>query len=219
LPGFAEGRVAVQDAAGQLAAGLLDLAKGQRVLDVCAAPGGKITHILESCPGLSEVVAVDVAPERVTKLNQNLRRAGLNATVLTADATCPADWWDGRPFDRILLDAPCSATGVIRRHPDIKLLRTPADLESLVGLQSLILRSIWPLLALGGRLLYATCSVLRRENEGQIGGFLATCEDAREIPIEADWGLPVRHGRQILTGQGEMDGFYYALLEKSVSCG
>lgn len=214
LPGFAEGWVSVQDTAAQLAAPLLDLAPGQRVLDVCAAPGGKTLHILESCPDLQEVVAVDIAPERTAKITENLNRAGLAATVITADATRPDTWWDGRWFDRILVDAPCSATGVIRRHPDIKVLRQPDDIAELTETQSRILTAAWSMLAPGGVLVYATCSVLRRENEQRIGEFLATHDDAQELSIDAEWGLAAGHGRQILTGDHGMDGFYYARLRK-----
>jgi 16S rRNA (cytosine967-C5)-methyltransferase len=218
LPGFAEGRVSVQDTAAQLAAPLLDLQPGQRVLDVCAAPGGKTLHILESCLGLQELVAVDIAPERTARIRDNLERAGLAATLITADATRPDTWWDGRPFDRILLDAPCSATGVIRRHPDIKVLRQPSDIHELVELQRGILEAAWTLLGAGGQLLYATCSVLRRENERRIGEFLAAHPEARELSIEAGWGRAVSHGRQILAGDSGMDGFFYARLEKLPTC-
>jgi 16S rRNA (cytosine967-C5)-methyltransferase len=217
LPGFSEGRVSVQDAAAQWAAPLLELAAGQRVLDIGAAPGGKTLHILESRPDLAEVVALDLSPERSARIHANLDRAGLAATVVTGDATRPADWWDGRPFQRILVDAPCSATGVIRRHPDIKLLRQASDIPALAATQARILAAAWPLLAPGGLLVYATCSVLRQENEAVVAAFLAGHPDAREVPIAADVGLPVRHGRQILTGQQGMDGFYYARLEKAPS--
>ncbi len=214
LPGFAKGWVSVQDGAAQLAAPLLELEAGLRVLDVCAAPGGKLMHILEACPDLKDVVAVDVSPERVARIYDNLARAGLSAEVLTADATDPNAWWDGRAFDRILLDAPCSATGVIRRHPDIKVLRTPDDLVGLQDLQRRILDAVWPLLAPGGILLYVTCSVLRQENEVRIAKFLKTHSDALDVPIEATWGEAVSHGRQILTGDQGMDGFYYARIAK-----
>ncbi|HUL11959.1 MAG TPA: 16S rRNA (cytosine(967)-C(5))-methyltransferase RsmB [Methylococcaceae bacterium] len=214
LPGFGEGWVSVQDEAAQLAAGLLDTQPGQRVLDVCAAPGGKTLHLLESCPDAGEVVALDIAPERVGRIRENLSRAGVRATVLTANATEPSTWWDGKPFDRILLDAPCSATGVIRRHPDIKLLRQPEDIAQLQTLQRRILEAVWPLLAEGGVLLYATCSILRRENEAQIADFLGSHPQAREMPITADWGRSMPCGRQILTGEAGMDGFYYARLCK-----
>jgi 16S rRNA (cytosine967-C5)-methyltransferase len=215
LPGFADGSVSVQDSAAQFAAPLLDLRAGQRVLDLCAAPGGKTLHILETCPEIEELVAVDIVPERVRKIRENLARAARQATLLAADATRPETWWDGRPFDRILVDAPCSATGVIRRHPDIKLLRKPEDLADLPGLQALILEAAWRMLAPGGLMVYATCSILRRENEARIAEFLAAHPDAREIPIDAPWGTPVGHGRQILTGESGMDGFFYARLEKS----
>jgi len=214
LPGFAQGRISVQDEAAQLAADLLDLRPGLRVLDVCAAPGGKTLHILESQPDLAEVVALDIAPERLGRIRENLARAGLQATVLRGDAARPQDWWDGRPFDRILLDAPCSATGVIRRHPDIKLLRRPEDIAQLQDLQRRILASIWPLLAEGGLLLYATCSILQEENEQQVAGFLSRHPEAKEAPITADWGRPGVCGRQILSGEQGMDGFYYARLAK-----
>ena len=215
LPGFPEGEVSVQDTAAQLAAGLLDAHPDHRILDLCAAPGGKTVHILESCADSPEVVAVDIAPERTAKIRENLARENLEARVLTADATQPAKWWDGRLFDRILVDAPCSASGVIRRHPDIKVLRREADIRELAELQQKLLNTAWPLLLPGGRLLYATCSVLRRENEEQIAEFLQAHPDAVEHPIEAAWGVPVGHGRQILTGDRNMDGFFYALLEKT----
>lgn len=218
LPGFAEGAISVQDTAAQLAAGLLGARPGQRVLDLCAAPGGKTAHILESCPEPLDLVAVDIAPERTARIRENLARENLKAEILTADAALPATWWDGRLFDRILVDAPCSATGVIRRHPDIKVLRRDTDIPELVELQRRILEAAWPLLAPGGQLLYATCSLLRRENEDQIGDFIASHPDAVELPIAADWGMSVSHGRQILTGDREMDGFFYAKLEKVPRC-
>jgi 16S rRNA (cytosine967-C5)-methyltransferase len=214
LPGFAEGWVSVQDAAAQLAAPLLDLAAGQRVLDACAAPGGKTAHILESRADLGELVALDISPERIAKVRESLRREGLAATVLAADAARPETWWDGRPFDRVLVDAPCSATGVIRRHPDIKVLRQPSDLAELAKTQRSLLEAAWRVLAPGGKLLYATCSVLRQENEARIAAFLDAHPQARELEIAAGWGVKAAHGRQILTGDRGMDGFYYALLEK-----
>jgi 16S rRNA (cytosine967-C5)-methyltransferase len=216
LPGFRQGRVSVQDEAAQLAASLLDLVPGQRVLDVCAAPGGKTGHILEGAA--VDLVAVDVDADRLQRVAENLRRLGYAAQLIAGDATRPADWWDGRPFDRILLDAPCSATGVIRRHPDIKLLRRPEDIQTLVELQARILDAVWPLLKPGGMLLYATCSVLPAENAGQVDAFLARRADAVVREIAAAWGRPAGAGRQILPGvatNGEgMDGFYYACLEK-----
>jgi 16S rRNA (cytosine967-C5)-methyltransferase len=218
LPGFAAGEVSVQDTAAQLAAVLLDAASGQRVLDLCAAPGGKTAHILELCPNLGELVAVDIAPERIKRVQENLTRSGLTATLITADAAQPDVWWDHQLFDRILLDAPCSATGVIRRHPDIKVLRKPTDIDELTTLQSRILEAAWTMLAPGGRLVYATCSVLRAENEAIIARFLDRHDDAREISVTAEWGMAVNHGRQILTGAEGMDGFYYAVLERPPGC-
>jgi len=204
LPGFAEGRVSVQDAAAQLAAPLLGLEPGQRVLDACAAPGGKAAHILETCPELESLTALDRDVERLERVGENLARLGLAATLRHADATRPETWWDGRPFERILLDAPCSALGVIRRHPDIKVLRKPSDLDNVVALQARLLDALWPLLAPGGRLVYATCTVLAAENGGQIERFLGRTGNA----VLADGTV------QLLPGEANMDGFYYACLDK-----
>jgi len=215
LPGFAEGLVSVQDTAAQLAAGLLDVQPGHRVLDVCAAPGGKTAHILEHQPQLKELVAVDVDESRLQRVSETLQRLKLPATLVVGDAANPQGWWDGRLFDRILLDAPCSALGVIRRHPDIKLLRRAEDIEPLQALQKNILNAVWPLLAPGGIMLYATCSILKQENEQQIDVFLAEHPDAVELPIDAAWGFSGSHGRQIMTGESAMDGFYYARISKS----
>lgn len=214
LPGFADGLVSVQDTAAQLAAYLLDVQPGQRVLDVCAAPGGKTAHILEHQPLLKELLAVDIDRARLQRVSDGLARLQLNAQTIVGDAAQPQTWWDGQLFERILLDAPCSALGVIRRHPDIKLLRRAEDIPVLQALQHSILRAIWPLLAPGGLLLYATCSVLKQENEQQIADFLAAHPDAAERPISAEWGQARSHGRQILTGADGMDGFYYAGLVK-----
>ncbi len=215
LPNFEEGWVSVQDTAAQLAAGLLEPQKGHRVLDVCAAPGGKTAHLLELQPVVGELVAVDIDEHRMLRVEDNLKRLNLQATLITADACNPGVWWDGKPFDRILLDAPCSATGVIRRHPDIKLLRKMTDIASLTQLQKNILNAVWPLLKPGGMLLYATCSVLKQENEGQIQDFMSTHPDAKELPIIAEgWGNPREYGRQVLTGESMMDGFYYARIVK-----
>jgi len=215
LPGFAGGLVSVQDTAAQLAAGLLDVQPGHRVLDVCAAPGGKTAHILETQPQLKELVAIDIDEFRMQRVGENLQRLNLQAKLAVGDAANPASWWDGQPFDRILLDAPCSALGVIRRHPDIKLLRRAEDIGQLQALQKSILQAVWPLLAPGGLLLYATCSILKQENERQVQAFLAEHADAIELPIEADWGVAGVCGRQILTGESAMDGFYYARLSKA----
>lgn len=222
LPGFAQGLVSVQDEAAQLAAGLLQLAAGQRVLDVCAAPGGKTAHILETAA--VDLVALDIDAQRLARVRDTLARLGQQARLIAGDAARPADWWDGRPFDRILLDAPCSATGVIRRHPDIKLLRQAADIPRLAATQALILDSVWPLLKPGGILLYATCSVLPAENTAQITAFLQRQPDAvcRDWPLA--WGRVQPAGAQLLPGDGGgddgsggMDGFYYACLYKAES--
>lgn len=214
LPGFSEGLVSIQDEAPQLAAGLLGAYAGDRVLDVCAAPGGKTTHILEACPTLQDLVALDISPERANLIRSNLDRSHLHANVLVGDAAVTSSWWDGVQFDRILLDVPCSATGVVRRHPDIKLLRKPEDIARLGAQQRAILKAVWHALKSDGLLLYATCSVLREENEQIIAWFLRTQPDARELPIQAIWGRPVSHGRQILPGDDGMDGFFYACLTK-----
>ena len=213
LPGFGRGDISVQDGAAQLAAGLLQAAQGQRVLDACAAPGGKTAHILEMVPS-AHVTAVDIDAGRLARVGENLARLGLRAELLAGDAGNPDDWWDGRPFDRILLDVPCSATGVIRRHPDIKLLRRQADVVQLVRRQADILHAVWPLLAPGGMLLYCTCSVLVAENAGRVKRFLGQHGDAVETPIEAGWGRGCEHGRQVLPGEDAMDGFYFACLHK-----
>ena len=214
LPGFDRGWVSVQDAAAQQAAGLLDPQPGERVLDACAAPGGKTLHLLEHQPALGELVALDVDASRLARVRENLARAGRDATCLTGDAARPDDWWDGRPFDRILLDAPCSASGVIRRHPDIRLLRRAEDIPALAAGQARMLEALWPLLRPGGILLYATCSVFREENDRRITRFLAAHDDVTERPVAADWGRALDAGRQILPGEDEMDGFYYACLAK-----
>ncbi|TRO21751.1 16S rRNA (cytosine(967)-C(5))-methyltransferase RsmB [Ectopseudomonas mendocina] len=215
LPGFRDGRVSVQDEAAQLAADLLELTPGQRVLDACAAPGGKTCHLLEVEPGLIEVVAVDLEAKRLTRVRENLERLQLEATLIAADGRDTAAWWDGTPFQRILLDAPCSATGVIRRHPDIKLTRKPEDISALAQLQGELLDALWPTLAPGGILLYATCSVLPTENSETIAAFLARTADAQEVAIAGEFGLQPAHGRQLLPQLDGHDGFYYAKLIKT----
>lgn len=214
LPGFREGLVSVQDLAAQLAAPLLESDRGQRILDACAAPGGKLAHILETVNSPCEVVAVELVPARAERLRQSLIRLRTQARVIEADARTAASWWDGMQFERILLDAPCSASGVIRRHPDIKVLRSAEDLPAVTRTQKELLAALWPLLKPGGKLLYSTCSVLGCENDLQISEFMATHHDARTDTIQAEWGLPTVYGRQIVTGQDDMDGFYYARLEK-----
>jgi len=213
LPGFAEGLCSVQDEGAQLAAGLLDVHDGMRVLDACAAPGGKTCHLLELHPKLA-LLAVEQDGKRAGRIRENLVRLGLEAQIKVADAAAPRDWWDGRPFDRILLDAPCSASGVVRRHPDVKSRRTPAEVAAVAGLQARLLDALWPLLAPGGKLLYVTCSVFRRENISPLEAFLAGHPGVSAPPIKADWGVSAGPGRQVLTGEGGMDGFYYACVEK-----
>ena len=214
LPGFAEGWISVQDEAAQLAADLLDLAPGQRVLNACCAPGGKTCHILEVEPKLAGVVAVDLEAKRLVRVRENLERLGLSAELIAADGRDTATWWDGKPFQRILLDAPCSATGVIRRHPDIKLTRQPDDIAALATLQGELLDAMWPTLEVGGILLYATCSTLPTENTEVIEAFLARTPGARELDIAGQFGIKQPHGRQLLAQEGGHDGFYYAKLIK-----
>ncbi len=214
LPGFDRGEVSVQDGAAQLAAGLLAAAPGQRVLDACAAPGGKCCHLLETVPRL-QLTALDKDAERLQRVTENLDRMQLQAELVAGDAARPEGDWAERRYDRILLDVPCSATGVIRRHPDIKLLRRESDIGELTALQRRILQAIWPLLQPGGLMLYVTCSILSVENEQQLDWFLTEQPDAREQPIEATWGEAQSIGRQIAPGEGGLDGFYYALLEKT----
>lgn len=227
LPDFGEGACSVQDDSAQWIPGLLDIRPGQRILDACAAPGGKTAHVLETLQaahaaagsdagsGTGEVVAVDVDGARAGQIEDNLARLGLSAQIRVGDATRPDDWWDGRPFDRILVDAPCSATGVIRRHPDIKYLRGAADIAGRAKLQGRLLDAAWSMLAPGGRLVYVTCSVLQAENEAVVAGFLNRQGDARAAAFDLPATRPGRHGRQRLTGEGEGDGFYYACLERA----
>lgn len=215
LPGFQEGLVSVQDGAAQLAAPLLDLAPGQRVLDACAAPGGKTCHVLEFEPELKELVAIDSDPRRLDKVADNLRRLSLSAELVAADAAATASWWDGRFFDRILLDAPCSASGVVRRHPDIKLLRRPDDVRKLAQEQERLLEALWPLLVSGGMLLYVTCSVFSAENSVQVQRFLDRHPDAREVPTQIGTGVLPEAGLQVLPGEQGMDGFYFARMTKT----
>lgn len=218
LPGFHDGLVSVQDAAAQLAARLLKARPNDRVLDACAAPGGKTSHVLELQPELAHLIAVDVSAERMVRVQENLQRLGLHAELLTADAAHPADWWDEKPFERILLDVPCSATGVIRRHPDIKLLRRQADIGELQLRQAELLRRTWGMLVPGGRLVYASCSALRAETTQVIEAFLATASKSRDVTSNEISGLGLEPtagpGHRIQAGSAGMDGFYYAVLEK-----
>jgi 16S rRNA (cytosine967-C5)-methyltransferase len=219
LPGFAQGLVSVQDLGAQCVAFPLGLAAGQRVLDACAAPGGKTALMAEREPALAKLFGLDIDPKRLERVRENLTRGNLHAELLSGDATDPAGWWDGVPFDRILLDAPCSALGVIRRHPDIRLRKSPSDIDKLPELQTRLLQSAWKLLAPGGRLVYATCTVTRSENRDLIGAFLRGTPDAALLPADAWEGWPNfgeadEFGRQILPGEAGADGFYYAALTK-----
>lgn len=214
LPDFAHGSVSVQDEAAQQAAELLACQAGMKVLDACAAPGGKTCHLLELYPQI-DLLALDNSAKRTQQVYENLTRLKLQAAVKVADAAKLDAWWDGEYFDRVLLDAPCSATGVIRRHPDIKLLRKKADIATLQQEQAQLLQALWTVLKPGGLLLYATCSILPEENNLQVERFLQNQSDAQVKAIPAAWGRALSIGRQILPGEQGMDGFYYALLEKT----
>jgi len=211
LPGYAQGFFSVQDGAAQQAAGLLGLRAGQRVLDACAAPGGKSAHILETAD--VELTALDADARRLPRLRENLQRLGLSADVRAGDAAHPGDWWDGKPYDRILVDAPCSATGIIRRQPDVKLHRRADDISTLAGTQARLLDALWPMLRGGGRLVYATCSMLADENASRIEAFLARHADARAIAPALPWRA-AGAGVQNLPGESGMDGFFYAIVAK-----
>lgn len=211
LPGFAEGVVSVQDASAQLAVELLDLKDGLRVLDACAAPGGKTAHVLERVD--ADVTALDVDPQRLKRVEETLARLQLRATVKAGDAREPKPWWDDKPYDRILIDAPCSGTGVIRRHPDIKWLRRRTDIPRMAQVQLELLHALWPLLAPGGVLVYAVCSTLAPEGVEVVNRFLERAPEARALPIDARWGEPQGPGRRIAPG-GDFDGFFYARLAR-----
>ena len=213
LPGFAEGDASVQDASAQLVADALSPANGARVLDACAAPGGKTAHLLERDPSL-RLLALDVDVRRLKRVADTLQRVGVQARLQAADATDAAAWWDGEAFDAILLDAPCSATGIVRRQPDVLLHRRPADIDALTTLQARLLDALWPALKPGGALLYATCSILKDENQYQVEAFLARTADARVEPLDDRFGHAAGPGRQRLPGEGGRDGFFYARLRK-----
>lgn len=215
IPSFSEGRASVQDEASQLVPRLLQLKPGQRILDACAAPGGKSCHILECERSLTSITSIDKNQSKLDRIEENLQRLGLDANLLAADAREVEQWWDGKPFDRILIDAPCSATGVIRRHPDIKLLRKLADIENLAQTQLQLLTALWPCLKPGGLLLYTTCSLLKQENEEIVKRFLESSDSAKYEAIAADWGVECAFGRQLFPGTSlGPDGFFYAVLRK-----
>ncbi len=213
LPGFAEGHFAVQDGAAQIAADLLQADEGMRVLDACAAPGGKTCHLLER--HTLDLTALEFDAGRARRIEQNLERLQLQAQVVVGDAARPETWWDGRSYQRILIDAPCSATGVIRRRPDVRLHRRESDIASLQSQQHRILEALWPLLAPGGRMVYATCSLLRAENQVILEAFLKSRPDASPAAIQLPAGQAAGPGWQVLPGNGDLDGMYYAVLEKS----
>jgi len=214
LPGFFDGDMSVQDEAAQLSARILAPKEGERVLDACAAPGGKTGHLLESAD--IELTAIELEPWRLEKIEENLERLSFNAHLICADSGDLDAWWDKTPFDKILLDVPCSATGVIRRNPDIKINRKPADIDELVEIQKQLINNIWLTLKPGGQLLYATCSVMPEENEKQMADFLEATPDAQEILLDVCWGKKVSHGIQLLPNKNSHDGFYYCLIEKKV---
>ncbi len=215
LPGFEDGAVSVQDGSAQAVADALALGPGARVLDACAAPGGKAAHLLERDPSL-RLVALDIDARRLRRTTETLARVAPGAVVelKAADATYPPEWWDGMPFDALLIDAPCSATGIVRRQPDILLHRRESDLDALVATQMALLDALWPTLAPGGTLVYATCSLLARENAVQVDAFLARTPDAVAEPLDARFGRVAGAGRQRLPGEDGMDGFFYARLRK-----
>ncbi|MBD3633330.1 MAG: 16S rRNA (cytosine(967)-C(5))-methyltransferase RsmB [Methylophaga sp.] len=213
LPGFFEGMASVQDGAAQLVADLLDIQPGQRILDACAAPGGKTGHILEQAPD-NQVIALDISDIRLESIAENLSRLNLSASLAAADAADTGLWWDGEAFDRILIDAPCTGSGVIRRHPDIKLLRRPEDIDQLAATQQQIMDNLWPLLKPGGLMVYTTCSAFKQENEQQIEAFLQRHPDAGEVRPDRPPAQPRPFGFQRLPGDDVMDGFYYACLQR-----
>ena len=214
LPGFDSGLVSVQDLAAQLTVSMLNLHPGQHVLDACAAPGGKSSQILESEPELGTLLLLEKDQFRANKLSSTMKRLRLKTNIKVTDATDIDSWWDGNLFDRILIDAPCSATGVIRRHPDIKLIRNIEDIDNINEQQMSLLSTIWQTLKSKGLLLYVTCSILKQENSKTIKKFIDEHTDCKIKPIISDWGVDTGYGKQILTGDNNMDGFFYACLEK-----
>jgi 16S rRNA (cytosine967-C5)-methyltransferase len=215
LPGFSAGLSSIQDESSQLIPPLLQLEPGQRVLDACAAPGGKTCHILETQPLLDALTSLDIAKSRLVRVEENLQRLNLKANLKASDARDIAAWWDGKLFDRILLDAPCSATGVIRRHPDIKVLRSAENVAELNTLQLAILQKIWSTLKPGGLLLYTTCSILPQENSEIVAKFIESSDNAKYEGINADWGVECPLGRQLLPSDNGPDGFFFSLIRKA----
>ncbi|MEO6365201.1 MAG: 16S rRNA (cytosine(967)-C(5))-methyltransferase RsmB [Luteimonas sp.] len=215
LPGFTDGAASVQDGAAQAVADALDLPAGARVLDGCAAPGGKSAHLLERDP-VVRLTATDIDAKRLRKVRETFARLGIGAEAAfhAADATDPSPWWDGTPFDAVLIDAPCSATGIVRRQPDILLHRRESDLPALVALQARLLDALWPLVKPGGVLVYATCSILQDENARQVDTFLARTDNASAEGLDERFGRASGAGRQRLPGEDGMDGFFYARLRK-----
>lgn len=217
IPGFSQGFFSVQDASGQKVVEYLDLKSDQIVLDACAAPGSKTTHILETCPDIKKLIAIDICKSRLDRITENIKRLQLpqkNTKLIAADICEKTTWWTGELFDRILLDAPCSASGVIRRHPDIKILRKKTDIKNLTEKQLSLLETLWPTLKPEGKLIYTTCSIFPDENENIIKQFLSTHLDAKIIPIPNNWGMNLPFGQQVLTGDLNRDGFYYVIIEK-----
>ena len=214
IPGFADGWLSVQDPAAQLARDLVDPQPGELILDACAAPGGKTAHLLESCPEV-HLTVLDQQAKRVEQINETMQRLGLKAEPKVADSSNPESWWDKVLFDKILLDAPCSATGVIRRHPEIKWLRSSEKVDAVIDVQAGLLEALWPLLKPGGVMVYATCSLMRCENDQQISRFMDQHNDAALVKLNVDWGTALEFGRQIKPGEADMDGFFYAKLQKS----
>jgi 16S rRNA (cytosine967-C5)-methyltransferase len=213
LPGFFDGSASVQDGAAQMVADLLAIQPGQRILDACAAPGGKTGHILEQAPD-NYLMALDISDKRLESIAENLSRLNFSASLAAADAADTGLWWDGEAFDRILIDAPCTGSGVIRRHPDIKLLRRPEDIDQLAQTQQQLLDNLWPLLKPGGLMVYTTCSAFKQENEQQIEAFLQRHPDGAEVRPDKPPAQPRPFGFQRLPGDDVMDGFYYACLQR-----
>ncbi|MCX7120357.1 MAG: 16S rRNA (cytosine(967)-C(5))-methyltransferase RsmB [Gammaproteobacteria bacterium] len=217
IPGFKNGLFSVQDASGQKVVAYCDIHPEHHVLDACAAPGSKTTHILETCPSVKKLIALDLHKKRLSKVAENIKRLQLpteNVQLIAANACDVNDWWDGELFDRILLDAPCSASGVIRRHPDIKLLRKKTDIKNLAEQQLKMLETLWPLLKKSGKLIYSTCSIFPDENENVIAKFLSSHPDANTSPINNPWGENLKYGQQVITGTQNRDGFYYCVIQK-----